>query len=205
MPTKAVANLRSFLFLAVIGQGVIGCAGDMTAPAGNAARQPAALAPINASHALVGAVDGAYVFTIDPTADQSIELGPNHLDIPAGAICRIADTPYGAAHWDEECPVERLPVTITAVVTGADSDHPRIDFEPAMRFSPSSRVVLYMTLDAHADRKDWSSIFYCATGSDSCVDEAKDDNSLRTSVSNRSLFRRIKHFSGYIVLSREAE
>jgi hypothetical protein len=177
----------------------------MTAPAGNAARQPAALAPINASRALVGAKDGAYVFTIDPNEDQSIELGPNHLDIPAGAICRIADTPYGAAYWDEECPAERLPVTITAIVTGADSDHPRIDFEPAMRFSPSTRVVLYMTLDAHADRKDWSSIFYCATGSDICVDEAKDDNRLRTSVSNRYLFRRIKHFSGYIVLTREAE
>lgn len=205
MPTKAVAILRSLLVLAVISQGVIGCAGDAIAPNLSDARQPASLTPAIASHALVGAVDGEYVFTIDPNQDQSLEIGPNHLDIPAGAICRIADTPYGPEYWDDRCKAERLPVTITAIVRGAETDNPRIDFEPAMRFSPTKRVTLYMTLDAPADRADWASIFYCATGSAFCVDEARDDYSLRTSVYDRYVFRRIKHFSGYIVLSREVE
>jgi hypothetical protein len=207
MPMKAVAYLRPLLVLAVISQGVVACAADATAPTASssaAVRQPAGLTPIAASHALVGAKDGVYTFTIDPSQDQSLEIGPNHLDIPARAICDIGESSYGPEFWDDRCKAEREIVTITAIVQGADSSHPRIDFEPALRFAPDKRVMLYMTLDARANKAEWANIFYCATGSTSCVDEAKEDASLRTTVWDRLVFRRIKHFSGYIVLSRES-
>jgi hypothetical protein len=207
MPMKAVAYVRSLVVLAVIGQVVVACAADATAPTASsnvAALQSPALTPTAASHALVGATDGEYTFTIDPSQEQSLEIGPNHLDIPARAICDIADSSYGPAFWDDRCKAEREMITITATVRNAASDHPRIDFEPALRFAPDKKVMLYMTLDAKADRAEWANIFYCSTGSSTCVDEAKNDADLRTMVWNRLVFRRIKHFSGYIVLSRES-
>lgn len=209
MPATAVAHLRSLLILAVIGQGAVACASDATAPTSRSITtelRRAPLAPIGASQALVGAEDGAYTFTIDPSRTQSLEIGPNHLDIPPNAICRIADTPYGPESWNDRCKAHRGLVTITAIVRNANGDHPRIDFEPALRFAPDKKVMLYMTLSAKANRSEWASIFYCASDNKSnCVDESRADASLKTTVKDRSVFRRIKHFSGYIILSRDDE
>jgi hypothetical protein len=205
MPMKAVASLRSLLVLAMVSQGVVACAGDATGPSASSiqAAPPSALAPGAASHALVGAVDGVYTFVVDPQDDVSLRIGPNHLDIPSNSICRIDRTPYGPEFWDDTCKIERKPVVITAVVRNADGAHPRIDFQPELRFAPARKVMLYMTLDARADKAEWSNIFYCATNDkNSCVDESKDDQSLETKVRDRLVYRRIKHFSGYIVLSR---
>jgi len=44
------------------------------------------LTPTGSALALVGAKDDKYTFTIDPSSEQSLEIGPNHLDIPANAI-----------------------------------------------------------------------------------------------------------------------
>ena len=201
MPITAVASLRPYLFLAVLCQAVVGCAGETTAPDA-ALRQPAGLAPVSASHALAGADDGQYVFTFDPTEAQSLQVGLSHLDIPADAVCRLNKSEYGPEFWDADCKLERSPVTITATVRDAATNHPRIDFEPAMRFAPDKVVTLTLTLDAKARRSAWASIFYCVTGTDTCVDEAATDPDLRTTVDGQTVFRRIKHFSGYIVLSR---
>ena len=200
MPTTAVAYVRSFLLLMVV-QSIAACAGETTAPDASANRS--SFSPIAASHALVGATDGRYTFTIDPTEDQSLEIGPNHLDIPAKSICGIADTPYGPEFWDDRCKAETELVTITAVVSHASSSHPRIDFEPALRFAPGKKVMLYMTLDKRANKAEWANIFYCPTdGKLKCVDESKTDRSLETTVRGETVFRRIKHFSGYIILTR---
>ena len=212
MPMKAVAYVRSFVFLAVIGQGVVACAGDATAPtvsgttSSQAEYEPSRLSPSANAYALVGAADGRYTFTVDPQNDESLRIGPNHLEIPSNSICRIGESSYGPGTWDDRCKTERDPVTITAVVTGANTSHPRIDFEPALRFQPGRRVMLYMTLDAPANKAEWTSIFYCATDDKSdCVDESLDDPTLLTMVWDRVVYRRIKHFSGYIVLSRDLE
>jgi hypothetical protein len=201
MPTTAVARIRSFLVLAIVTQSIAACAGDVTAPEATANR--AGFQPIAASRALVGATDGEYVFTIDPTKDQSLEIGPNHLDIPRDAICRISDMRYGPQYWNDRCKSERALITITATVRNADSDHPRIDFQPALRFAPDKKVMLYMTLSEKAVKSEWTSIFYCAEdGKIGCVDESLKDADLRTTVKDRLVFRRIKHFSGYIILTR---
>ena len=205
MPTKAAAHVRALLLLTVIGYGAVACGVDTTSPTSStsyAGQAPTLLTPTGASLALVGAKDGSYAFTIDPSEDQSLEIGPNHLDIPRNAICRLADSGYGPTFWDDRCKPERETITITAVVSNANGAHPRIDFEPALRFAPDKSVMLYMTLDKKADKAAWSSIFYCpSTGTGRCVDEAKKDPSLKTSVRDKVVFRRIKHFSGYIILN----
>lgn len=198
MPMMAVAHTRFLLLLATAG--IVACASDATAPGSST------LSPNGASHSLVGANDGEYTFVIDPSRAQSLAIGPNHLQVPENAICRLSDSEYGPQYWDDRCRPEKDLVTITAIVRNANSDHPRIDFEPALRFAPGKEVMLYMTLDNKIDRSDWSTILYCSTdGREYCVDEAKGDRSLATSVRGQVVSRRIKHFSGYTVTSRYME
>ena len=159
--------------------------------------------PTDAAKALVGVADGTYIFTVDPTQDQAINLGPNHLNIPANAICDIATSTYGASRWNDACATQTAPVEITAIVRNAASDRPSIDFYPAMRFSPEKHVKLhiYVPVDAEAFQKTWV-MKYC-NDLNVCVDESLNDAALRSFVDsqNKIVFRRIKHFSGYILNS----
>ena len=204
LPTKARSKI-SLLTLLAASALLGGCSGDSTAPAkakpvvSQARTSP--FVPTAANKALVGVTDGSYQFTVDPTVDQSINLGPNHLSLPANAICDIASSSYGASHWGEACVPQKAPVTITAVVRNATTDHPSIDFFPAMRFSPDKNVSLYIYVPTGmADfQKNWV-MKYCNDAS-VCVDESLTDPSLASYADNVNMmvFRRIKHFSGYII------
>ena len=164
--------------------------------------------PGEAAKAMYGVVDGDYVVTFDPSKDQAFYLGPNHLNIPAHSVCALVGSGYGSAYWDQTCKPERLPVTMTVKIRGAASDNPRVDFFPAMRFNPAKTVQLFMYVPnaTQADATNWL-MQYCPTNSGSigkCIDESKTDASL-TSYVDRSanvVFRRIKHFSGYVVTGR---
>ncbi len=146
-----------------------------------------------------------FVFTIKPGQDNSLDMGLEMLTLPAGSICD-AKSGYGPGSWDKPCSLETLPVTITATVTGT-AGFPRIDFEPAMRFNPDRAVELFMYAP-HASSADASNfnILYCASEApEKCKDEAGSDASLTTRFSRRDneVFRRIKHFSGYVVAERD--
>jgi hypothetical protein len=204
MPTMARSKI-SLLTLLAASAFLGACSGDSTAPA---SAKPATtqsrispFVPTMAAKALVGVADGSYEFTVDPTVDQSVNLGPNYLSLPANAICDIATSSYGAAHWNESCAPQTEPVTITAVVRNATSDHPSIDFYPAMRFSPDKNVGLYIYVPTGMEdfQRNWT-LKYCNDDS-VCVDESIADANLRSNadVANKVVFRRIKHFSGYIV------
>ena len=161
-------------------------------------------APTAAEKALIGVVDGTYSVTFDPTQDESFALGPNHLDIPAGAVCDLLTSGYGAAYWDQSCEPQQQPVTLTVVIQNASSDHPSINFYPAMRFDPSKNVELYMYAPhvSVTDAKNWLMSYCPDLGG--CFDESATDNSLSTVIdyANDMLFRRVKHFSGYTVAER---
>jgi hypothetical protein len=171
------------------------CAGDATSP--SAAR----FAPGDASKALVGVVDGVYTFTIDPNKDQSIKLGASSLDLPAKSVCTIATTSYGPDKWNNACVPESLPVTITAVVKNAATNHPSIEFAPAMRFNPTRNVLLHLYVTNAETLTNMTVMKYCGPFSAVCVDESITDTSLQTAVDAAAglVSRRIKHFSGYVV------
>ena len=181
------------------------CSADVTTapPAAKVAAKstPSMFVPSASAKALIGVVDGTYAVTIDPTHDQSVNLGPNHLDIPAYGICNLAWSGYGPQYWDRPCQVQTSPVALTVIIKNADSDHPSIDFFPAMRFNPAKTVQLYMYAPnvSQNDAKNWQ-MFYCPDGK-ACFDESLTDASLVTSIdyTNNVLFRRVKHFSGYTV------
>jgi len=202
LPMMARYRISSLSALALAGVLLAGCAGESTRPSAlqkTSQLRTSPFAPTAAQKALVGVSDGTYSFEIDPSQDQSLSLGASHLDIPANAVCDLATSSYGVDHWDEDCAPQTDTFTIQAVVRNAGTDHPSVDFEPALRFSPDKQVGLYLyvtndaTLDASRIMK------YC--NANGCVDESLNDPSLRSNVDleNRVVFRRIKHFSGYVV------
>lgn len=217
---------RARILAAILGPGLAilssACGVDVTVP-GDAApastpERESSFAPSAATKALVGVSDGVYRVTIDPKTDNVLALGANRIEIPANAICRLGASDYGPAFWDSSCTTQKAPVTLTVTITGAGSTSPMVDFQPAMRFHPQSRVSLYMYVPhvTRDDAKAWT-ILYCGSethaGSDDrgrntasgtatgCVDESVTDPDLRTFVDYEQsvLFRRIKHFSAYRV------
>jgi hypothetical protein len=202
MPKKAPTHLRKLVVLT--GALTIGaCSADVTSPpAPNAAASTSSMfVPTASAKALIGVVDGTYTVVVDPRRDQSFNLGPNHLDIPAGGICALGTSGYGAAYWDKPCSPQKTRLALTVVIRNASSDNPSIDFFPAMRFNPAKTVQLYMYAPhvSRDDARNWQ-MLYCPDNG-GCFDESLTDRSLATQIDydNNVLFRRVKHFSGYTV------
>jgi hypothetical protein len=155
----------------------------------------------------------------------TVELSPNggtyhvgdfDIVMPAGAVCDPATTQYGPRHWDEDCTPARRSVTVN-VIARKRGDRVSVDFEPDLRFRPSAGWVVIQT-SAYSDlltspavrrQSPQSSYFenfailYVPTGGRSQINEmrATGDESMITHVDLRSglVWRRVKHFSGYLV------
>ena len=136
--------------------------------------------------------------------------------MPAGAVCEPATTKYGPRYWDDDCTPARRQITVN-VVAKNQGKKVSVDFQPDLRFRPSAGWVVIQT-SAYADLltgndvrrlspaspffQDFA-IFYAPTGGKSRIDEASStgDASVVTHVDLRTglVWRRVKHFSGYIV------
>jgi hypothetical protein len=202
MPTMARSRAKTLITLAVTSLMLAACAGEATAPVApklHSVERTSPFIPTDAQRALVGVSDGTYTFEIDPAAAQSLSFGASHLDIPANAVCDLATSSYGVGTWNDACAPQTEPFTITATVKNAATDHPSVEFEPALRFSPSSNVSLYLYVTDQATLDASKVMKYCNAAG--CVDEAESDADLRSNVDveNKVVFRRIKHFSGYVV------
>jgi hypothetical protein len=145
-------------------------------------------------------------FTIDPSTTSQTSFGAgNTVTFPAHSLCDPYKSSYGLGEWDRPCPIATKPLTITAKAW-MDHGHPRVDFTPDVRFvptaDPSGFVVMTFTDDAAAKLSD-ALIVYCrqAKGKGSCIDESKQDPSVRTYTdpATGQLTRRVKHFSGYSI------
>ena len=204
LPMMARYRIKTLTMLAVAGVLLTACAGDSLKPAAlqkTSQVKTSPFAPTDAQKALVGVSDGTYTFDIDPKRDETLNLGASRLEIPANSICDRDRSSYGAGTWDDDCALEGRRFKITAVVRNAATDHPSVDFEPALRFSPDKNVNLYLYVTDDATLDASRAVQYC--NANGCVDESLTDPSVASSVDleNRVVFRRIKHFSGFIVLS----
>jgi len=187
------------------------CSNEVTSPAPStpmkAVEATSMHVPTASQKALIGVVDGTYAVTFDPTRNQSFSLGPNRLDIPAYSVCNLLTSGYGEDYWNRSCSPQQLPVTLTVVIKNSQGKHPEIQFFPAMRFNPTKSVQLYIYAPrvSRDDAKNWL-MLYCADKG-GCKDESVADKDLTTFIdySNNVLFRRVKHFSGYVVAERDGE
>jgi len=187
---------------------LVACAGEATAPVAptlTTQERTSPFVPTDAQRALVGAVDGTYHFTIDPSQTQTLQLGKSGLYIPANAICDLTTSSYGIGTWNDACTPQTKAMTINAVVRNAATDHPSVTFEPALRFSPSTQVWLYMSVSDQTTLDKTKVLYYC--NNTSCMDESLTDSDLRSYVDKKHfmVFRRIKHFSGYVVAEFSAD
>jgi hypothetical protein len=204
LPMMARYRIKTLTMLAVAGVLLTACAGDSLRPPAlqkTSELRTSPFVPTPAQKALVGVSDGTYTTYIDPTRNQTLTLGASRLEIPAYAVCDLDRSSYGSDKWDDNCARESSRFKITAVVRNAATDHPSVDFEPALRFSPDKKVNLYLYVTDDATLDASRIVKYC--NANGCVDESIADPSVASNVDleNRVVFRRIKHFSGFIVLS----
>ncbi len=179
------------------------CSIDATAPASLAAPASAVMAKgTQAGNWQDGPRSGSplvYTTTIDPRRRNVLHFGAHTLDIGEKAICD-APSGYGLALFDQTCRSEKSRVTITAVVRTSTDGMPRIDLLPEIRFSPTSVVTLTLHVQGPTFDVTQPRILYCPSASSIvCIDESLLDPTLATFVDAQShtVFRRIKHFSGY--------
>jgi len=202
LPMMARSRAKTLTMLAAASLMLAACAGEATAPVAPTLRtqeRTSPFVPSGAQRALVGVTDGTYSFTIDPTQTQMLQLGASGLYIPANSVCDVAASSYGMGTWNDACAPQTDSMTITAVVRNAATDHPSVEFQPALRFNPTKQVWLYMAVTNQATLDATKVLYYC--NETSCVDESQADGDLKSYVDTKNfmVFRRIKHFSGYVV------
>ena len=202
LPTMARSKAKTLIPLAAASLMLAACAGEATAPVAPTLRtqeRTSPFVPTDAQRALVGVVDGVYTFNIDPTQTQMLKLGASGLYIPANSICELGSSSYGIGTWNDACESQTRPMAITAVVRNAATDHPSVEFQPALRFSPTKQVWLYMAVTNQATLDNTKVLWYCSETT--CMDESQTDSDLVSYVDKEHymVFRRIKHFSGYVV------
>jgi hypothetical protein len=143
-----------------------------------------------------------HTFSLDPRVDNVYKTHDGHtILIPAGAICRVEKSGYGVRSWELPCEPETRPVVFTIRSALAVDGRPHVDVFPDVRFSPKSLVTIRFD-DSTAAATPGAKIVYCPSGAKACVDESARDRTLQTfrdSVTGQ-VFRRIKHFSGYLVI-----
>jgi hypothetical protein len=151
--------------------------------------------------------DGTTRFTVNPSGGVFF-VGSHAVVFPARSICDPATSSYGEGQWDAPCTPLKRPLTITARVSTANGVH-AVDFSPSLRFAPSADparwVWIFMYTPEARGANDLSSfnILFSPSLGAAPVNDIAGDPTLRTYVDTRSgmSYRRIKHFSGYMVNS----
>jgi hypothetical protein len=151
-----------------------------------------------------------FTITIDPSRKTYYDLGAgNSLTFPAGSPCDPTKSKYGSGEWDKPCVASTSPLTVTVMEWLDSKGHPRVDFDPNVRFVPSSDPSRWVTIsfsDLQASLDLSFSILYCPSAHSKCKDESKNDPTLVTyrDPITHMVTRRIKHFSGYNVAAGDA-
>jgi|ERR1043165_7653291 hypothetical protein len=176
------------------------------------AAAPTGSPTIHGSSVLRALVVAQTVDFVIPASGGTIDLlGAYTLTFPAGAVCdpNAEDTQTGYANqdWDAPCTPATEDIPVTAVLKYSNGNL-YADFQKSLRFVPDKRVIISTSVIAGqvqwqndiGDTQGWT-IQY-APGIDAPgVSDALADPTVRTVVvgSTGTIFRRIKHFSGYVM------
>ena len=153
-----------------------------------------------------------FQFTVDPTKHETfVYMGEHKIVFPAYSICDPATSSYGPTEWDKPCQPLTTPITIAAD-TMTVNGHPHLRFSPDLRFVPSvdprNWVMLYMKDPSASDPLVGPTLTILWEAPDgTLIDETLSDPTLVTQVQGSSsiVYRRVKHFSGFLVSSRMEE
>ena len=164
---------------------------------------PAEQAEVIAVPANFARVGNTVVFRVNNAEGVTKKIGAHVINIPAGAICALTSS-YGSTEWNKPCQPLSGSIVITATVFQDNDAQPYIDFQPALRFSPNKEVMLFFR-QGHNTAKTELVIKYC-NNLGHCTDESLTDASLKPFRIGQTpiLGRRLKHFSGYMVVAGES-
>lgn len=145
------------------------------------------------------------VLTIDPNTSRTYAFGQNWIYFPAHSICDPATSGYAVGLWDSPCVPVSHSVQVTVKWTSRGG-YAYAVFSPELRFVPAdarsrSRWVI---LSLHSQKRlhdlDAYNILYNVEDN-TWIDESLTDPTLRAWLDplHNSVYRRVKHFSGYMV------
>jgi hypothetical protein len=147
---------------------------------------------------------GIATLVIDPGVARTYSFGQHSVYFPARSICDPATAGYGEELFDAPCRPLRKKVVVS-VRWNPLNGHAAVIFQPQLRFVPSrdpSQWVL-LTLHDKLPVSDLSAyqILWFSEKTQSWIDESKTDWTLRARTDSRrnTVYRRIKHFSGYMI------
>jgi hypothetical protein len=204
-----------YLLVGAVAALAVACRDSVVAPARSANSLSAAASPslsasgVSQNRTLIGTIE------LSPNGG-TYHVGDFDIVMPAGAVCDPATTKYGARHWDDDCTPATSNITVN-VIAKRQGRHVSVDFQPDLRFRPAAGWVVIQT-SAYSDLLTSSavrqlspasaffenfSIQYAPTGGGRQINEFRStgDRSLLTHVDLGTglVWRRVKHFSGYIV------
>lgn len=146
-------------------------------------------------------------FTVTPTGGMFV-LGKHAVFFPANSICDPATSTYGPGEWDAPCTPLATDMKFHAEIRGSETGETWIDFTPSVRFvpttDPNQKVWAIMNVGTDITRENYRKFAMHWTpeaNTTVVVNEAAGDETLKTYIdlTNDIVFRRVKHFSGYLV------
>lgn len=156
-------------------------------------------------------------FTLTP-AGGSFQVGLFTVNFPAGSVCDPSASTYGPTEWDKSCvPLSgskaiAMHASVQLTPTGL-----AVDFQPQLRFVPTSQVTISTDIFAPlivANRQFFQqnpavlrtlAMYYSPSLGAGHVADYQVDPSLITHINLTTgrIWRRVKHFSGYVLGSGE--
>jgi hypothetical protein len=150
-------------------------------------------------------------FTVTPAGGSFAINRLITVDFPAGSICDPDVSSYGPGEWDSACATLTHAITITAT-TRLTGNGMAVDFQPDLRFSPDKQVTLSTDLFASTLRANrWyfrttpegarplAFLYSPSLGGAPVADYASDPTLVtRVDLETGRVWRRVKHFSGYV-------
>lgn len=210
------ASVRGFVTLVALVS--IGACSDPTTSLRQDARQaPSAPAfDFSAGGTALGSTE--YDFVVGG-GGGSFSVGAYTVSFSGNSVCDPTISTYGETEWDKSCTVLadgqsiKIHATISRTVTGL-----AVDFTPALRFSPSAKVIIstdafasYILANQDYFRTHHSAlsafaILYSPSLGAKAVSDFALDRSVTTHVDLNTglVWRRVKHFSGYSVVTGES-
>jgi hypothetical protein len=213
------ASVRGFA-AGVVFASLAACADPATAPKQSAPRAMSAAAPkfdFTATGNTLGIGQTDFVVSAE---GGSFSIGGLYtVTFPANAVCDPSRSTYGPTEWDNDCTTldSGQEITIHATLS-LSSTGLAVDFSPALRFSPSAKVIISTDIFASVikNNRDYLSknpnalnplaILYSSSFDGTAVRDFAKDKSVLTHVdlSTGTIWRRVKHFSGYSVVTGDS-
>lgn len=207
-------TLRNFA-VAAAALTIAACSDSSTAPGNASAVRPVGHGP--SSDLLLGNLLLGTDFTLNSKGGTFPLAGGLYTVVfPANAVCDPAVSTYGTDQWDAPCTTlgkgQSIKVHATVSVTSTGL---AVDFSPSLRFSPLTTVTLYtdyysavITANSayfsanHAALRPFAMYWAPVFGAASVPDYLTDPTAVtHVNITTGRIWRRIKHFSGYNVVS----